>query len=246
MRNYLSFTLLTLLILQGCKKDDLKWNLLRTNPSDTAQNSNSNGLPIARFSSSDTSVPINTPVFFLSTSSSNTTGLLWEFSGGNIQTSTSPSPSVVYSSIGKYDVKLTASNSFGSDVQFKPSFIEAYYNKSFNNQQWDGWASNGWVFSNTGNILAYQNTSSSSITYTVSKNFTNMSGQLKLDFYYKIDFNGALKVKVNNVVVWSTSGYGTGTPSIVLPSTSNFTLSFEGIVGSTQGVYLNNIKIRPI
>jgi len=245
MRNYLSLTLLILLFLQGCKKDDFQWDLLRSNPLDSAQNSNSNGLPIAGFSSSSTSVPINTPVNFLSTSSSNTTGLLWEFAGGNIQTSTNTSPVVSYPSIGKYDVKLTASNSFGSDVLLKPSFIEAYYNKTFNNQQWDGWLSNGWVFSNTGNILAYQNSSPSNLTYTISKSFSNLSGQLKLEFYYKIDFNGTLKVKVNNVQVWSTSGFGTGTPSIILPSTTNFTLSFEGIIGSTNSIYLNNIKLRP-
>jgi PKD repeat protein len=245
MRNYLSLTLLILLFLQGCKKDDFQWDLLRSNPLDSAQNSNSNGLPIAGFSCSSTSVPINTPVNFLSTSSANTTGLLWEFAGGNIQTSTNTSPVVSYPSIGKYDVKLTASNSFGSDVQFKPSFIEAYYNKTFNNQQWDGWSNNGWTFSNSGYIIAFQNTSNNTLRYSISKNFSNNGGPLTLEFYYNINYSGSLSVKVNNVEVWSTNVYGTGTPSIVLPNLSNFTLSFDANIGYTQSVYLNDIKLRP-
>lgn len=248
MRTYLFFTFLIFFFLQSCKKDDLQWNLSRNNPLDTAQNANSNGLPVARFSSSETKVPINTPVYYLNTSSSNTNALYWEFSGGAIQTSIDPSPVVNYPSIGKYDVKLTATNSFGSDVQYKPSFIEVYYNKTFNNQQWDGWANNGWRFSSSGsgNIYAYQNTTPANLTYTITKNFSNLSGQTQLDFYYKIDFNGSLKVKVNNVVVWSTTGYGIGTPSIVLPNNTNFTLSFDGIVGYTHNIYLNNIKLSPL
>ena len=127
--------------------------------------------------------------------------------------------------------------------------IQVYYFKSFSNSQWDGWINNGWEFSSSstcrGCIYAWQNTNNTPFTYTISKSFTGIPQNCYLEFYYYVySPGGTLTVKINNVEIWSSSGYGSGNPIVSLPSNSNFTLSFEAIIGYTQTIYLNDIKIK--
>jgi len=248
------FFLLTIIIttLMSCNKEDFVWNLSRKNNIDSLQNENPNNpqWPVAKFICSNTSVPIGSSITFISTSTQNPTTYNWAFPGGTPSSSNQNSTSILYNSIGKFDVSLLVTNSNGSDSVIKPNYIEAYYLKSFNNGSWDGWSNSGWNFSSSptcsGCIYAWQNSSSIPISYTISKSFSNVSLNSTLEFYYYIySPGGTLKVKVNGVDVWSNSGYGSNSISVQLPSLSNFTLTFEALVGYTQSIYLNDLKIRP-
>ena len=240
-----------MMLVVSCTKEDLVWNLPRTNTVDSLQNQNplNPDLPVARFSSSDTSVPIGSSINFLSTSLGNPTSYLWTFDGGVPSNTNQGSASVEYNAIGKYDVSLKVSNQFGSDSILKTSFIEAFYLKSFGNNSWDGWSNSGWSFTSSltcpGCIYAWESAPTPS-TNTISKLFNNVPVGAKLEFYYYVySPSGILKAKVNGVEVWSTSQYGSNFVSIPLPSLSSFNLSFEATVGNAQTVYLNDIKIRP-
>lgn len=241
-----------MIIIMGCNKEDFVWDLPRTNPMDSLQNQNQNDpkWPVASFSASSESIPLNSNVTFLNTSTQNPTSSFWSFPGGSPATSSESSASVQYDTIGKFDVTLKTSNNSGEDSITKNDFIEVYYLKSFSNSQWDGWTNNGWSFTSSptcpGCIYAWQNSNNNPITYTISKSFTDIPQGCTLEFYsYIYSPGGTIKAKINNVEIWSSTGYGSGNSVVQLPSISNFTLSFEAIIGETQTIYLNDIKIKP-
>lgn len=79
-------------------------------------------MPIAAFSSSETSICEGSCVDFTD-ESTNATSWIWSFPGGNPSSSTSQNPVVCYSSPGIYDVTLIAINSNGSDTATQTSVI---------------------------------------------------------------------------------------------------------------------------
>ena len=252
MRKYFFLLFIYIIFLTGCDKSDLVWDLPRTNTLDTLKNENINDpkYPIARFISSSTSIPLGSSISFVSTSTQNPTSYNWTFPGGTPTTSIQNSPTITYNNIGKYEVRLMVSNNYGSDVIVKPNYIEVYYFKSFKNQVLEGWSNNGWSFANTptclGCIYAWQNSSSNPIAYTISRSFSNIPTNSTLEFYYKINSpGGTLRAKINGATVWNISGFGSNKISIQLPNLSNFNLAFEALVGNTQSIYLNDIKIKP-
>lgn len=62
-------------------------------------------------------------VQFNNVSSSNADAYYWEFPGGTPSTSTDENPLVSYDAFGDYDVRLIASNSFGSDTLDLPGYV---------------------------------------------------------------------------------------------------------------------------
>lgn len=76
-----------------------------------------NSLPRADFKSNHTTVAPNEPIVFESTSTQNTTELLWKFEGATPATSTEATPSVIYEKEGVYKVSLTAKNKKGEDTK---------------------------------------------------------------------------------------------------------------------------------
>ena len=72
--------------------------------------------PIASFTGTPTSICEGNSVTFTNTSTGNPTGLEWTFTGGTPSSSTLPSPVIVYSTAGTYDVKLKATNANGFDI----------------------------------------------------------------------------------------------------------------------------------
>jgi len=233
----------------SCEKGDFSWDLPRVNSSDSLQNENPNNplWPVANFMASNTNVPVGSSVSFISTSTQNPTSLNWRFQGGNLSFSNDSSPTVLYDSIGKYDVSLRVANNYGIDSITKESYIEVYYLKSFSNDSWDGWSNNGWSFSTSPQcpdcIYSYSSTPTSQ---TISKLFNNVPSNANLEFYhYNYSPNTTIKVKVNGVEIWSKSGFGENTISLQLPNVSNFTLTFEALIGEAATIYLNDIKIRP-
>lgn len=79
--------------------------------------------PEANFSSNLKTGCNNLTVTFSDLSNPGATSWNWTFPGGNPGSSTLQNPTVVYNSVGSYDVQLIATNSGGSDTINKPGFI---------------------------------------------------------------------------------------------------------------------------
>ncbi|MFV0590853.1 MAG: PKD domain-containing protein [Draconibacterium sp.] len=79
--------------------------------------------PIANFSASTTQIFENETVLFTELSENTPTSYYWEFAGGTPATSTSKSPTVSYNTIGSFQVKLTVTNTAGSDTKTLLDYI---------------------------------------------------------------------------------------------------------------------------
>ena len=79
--------------------------------------------PNAEFSANSTTVNEGTTINFTDQSTGNPTSRSWSFPGGTPSSSTSPNPSITYSSAGTYNVTLTVTNSDGSDTETKSGYI---------------------------------------------------------------------------------------------------------------------------
>jgi len=245
------FALGCVFALMSCDFNALYWDLPRTNETDSLQNQNPLGAnyPVARFSASSNEIALGGSVDFVSTSFNNPENHNWTFINGTPNASTEASQSVRYDRIGKYDVVLKVQNQYGSDSVVARNFVNAMYLKDFSNRLWDGWVSQGWVFTTSsacpGCILAWQNSSNSPVSFTVTRNFTDVPNGSKLKFYYQIQSpGGKITVKVNNAAIWSRSGYTYGEDVVIdMPPISNPTVTLEAEVSATQSVRLNAIKI---
>ena len=79
--------------------------------------------PVANFSADKTTVGLGEMVQFTDLSTNNPTSWSWTFTGGTPSSSSAQNPAVSYSSVGIYDVSLTATNGVGSDTETKTSYI---------------------------------------------------------------------------------------------------------------------------
>ena len=79
--------------------------------------------PVAAFSTSQTTICTSQSVSFTDLSSNLPTSWLWTFAGGTPATDTTQLPTVVYNSPGTYQVKLIATNSYGSGVDSVTNYI---------------------------------------------------------------------------------------------------------------------------
>jgi PKD repeat protein len=84
--------------------------------------------PVADFSASSLTPPINTTVTFTDLSSNLPTSWAWSFSPNTIvymggTTATSQNPQVQFNTVGAYTVSLTATNINGSDIETKTNYI---------------------------------------------------------------------------------------------------------------------------
>lgn len=79
--------------------------------------------PEADFTASETTITSGNDITFTDTSINNPTSWEWEFEGGNPATSADQNPVISYNNSGTYEVKLTATNSGGSDEELKSGFI---------------------------------------------------------------------------------------------------------------------------
>ncbi|MGB0523896.1 MAG: M43 family zinc metalloprotease [Flammeovirgaceae bacterium] len=86
------------------------------------ENSGGNA-PVAAFSASATTITAGQSVNFTDQSTNTPTSWSWTFEGGSPASSTAQNPSVTYNTAGTYEVALTATNSFGSDVETKTAYI---------------------------------------------------------------------------------------------------------------------------
>ncbi|MDD4148583.1 MAG: PKD domain-containing protein [Bacteroidales bacterium] len=80
--------------------------------------------PVANFSAAPTIVVEGGTVVFTDLSTNNPTSWEWDFPGGTPLTSNVQNPSVVYNTVGTYNVTLTATNANGNDAETKTLYIE--------------------------------------------------------------------------------------------------------------------------
>lgn len=81
--------------------------------------------PVANFSASPLSGQIPLNVNFTDLSTNSPTSWAWDFTNNGSTDSTLQNPSTTYSTAGTYSVKLTATNSGGSDIITKIAYITA-------------------------------------------------------------------------------------------------------------------------
>ncbi len=81
------------------------------------------GVPTANFSANPVTLNQGATVTFTDLSTGTPTEWQWSFPGGTPSTSTQQNPVVTYNAPGVFDVTLTATNSYGSDVETKSSHI---------------------------------------------------------------------------------------------------------------------------
>jgi PKD repeat protein len=80
--------------------------------------------PVADFSGNKTVIKKGDSVTFTDLSTNSPTALKWTFQGGSPLTSTTASQVVKYNTVGSFDVKLKATNAFGSDSVTKIKYIQ--------------------------------------------------------------------------------------------------------------------------
>jgi PKD repeat protein len=81
-------------------------------------------LPIARFNSDTTTIPIGSSISFYDLSINNPTGWHWYFEGGiPAESDQQYPPSISYITYGTYNVKLIVTNSFGVDSLVKEDYL---------------------------------------------------------------------------------------------------------------------------
>jgi len=85
------------------------------NPNSTTLNAN--------FTANPTTVTAGGSVTFTSTSTGSPTGYSWSFPGGSPSTSSAQNPSVVYNTVGSYNVSLTVTSGANSDTETKNGYI---------------------------------------------------------------------------------------------------------------------------
>ncbi|MBO7572460.1 MAG: PKD domain-containing protein [Bacteroidales bacterium] len=100
----------------GVQDIELKRDYIRVVP-------HSDMAPTANFTSNKTLVRPGETVNFVDLSTANPYRWTWEFEGGEPATSIQPNPSVVYSTPGSYNVKLTVMNNIGTDEITKEMYI---------------------------------------------------------------------------------------------------------------------------
>ena len=84
---------------------------------------NSEAPPNSNFNAQGRSGCPGLTVTFNNNSSSNAESFIWEFPGGTPATSTLEEPTVTYNDFGDYNVKLIATNAFGSDTTILSNYV---------------------------------------------------------------------------------------------------------------------------
>ena len=213
----------------------------------------------ALFNSSETSIFIGDQVSFLSTSTGNINFQEWTFEGGTPNASNETSFDVSYNSIGNFNVSLYVSNGEYDDLLTQENYVNVCYNKSFENNQWDGWVYNGWAFSSSTTcpdcVYAWQNSTSpgESIDYDLCNSFNDLPNNST--FYFEAMGDGTfelldrLSIRINNVEVnvdtIDPAGFTSlGLYSVSIPNNLNTVdICVVATLFYTNNIYLNNLRI---
>jgi len=118
---------------------------------------NSEAPPNANFNAQGRTGCPGLNVAFNNISSSNATSFLWEFPGGSPASSTDEEPVVVYNDFGDYNVRLIATNSFGSDTVLLSNYVSVTNTGILNvfNEDFEDGLTN-WTVENPDNASTWQ------------------------------------------------------------------------------------------
>ncbi len=234
-----------------------------------APGSGGGSAPTPAFSADDTSGTVPHTVKFFDEFGGLPSGWLWDFGDGG--TSIQQDPTHTYASAGVYDVKLTASNAFGSASLTKPNYItvtdpgtvdfEAFptsgaaplIDVQFTDLSADNPTAWAWDFGD-GGTSAIQNpkhTFTSPGAYTVSLTVTTSAGggtAVKTDYINVSvglcqvpDFIGRKKNQAQGL--WAARGFTTTV--VIRPGApnGNFTIGFQSITGNSMVPCSSTIEI---
>jgi PKD repeat protein len=79
--------------------------------------------PVADFEASQTIIQVNENVDFTDLSTNNPNSWEWIFESGTPETSDEQNPSILYETVGTFDVSLTATNDYGFDTKLMEDYI---------------------------------------------------------------------------------------------------------------------------
>jgi len=105
MKNVLSITIILVLLISGCNKDEPTIPI------------------IVDFSANSVSISAGESVTFTDLSSGNPTSWEWTFEGGDPESSSDQNPTVVFNTAGEYTITLVASNDQTSGEEEKINYI---------------------------------------------------------------------------------------------------------------------------
>jgi PKD repeat protein len=185
--------------------------------------------PVAAFTASATTITVGGSVTFTDQSTNNPTSWSWSFEGGTPSSSTSQNPTVTYNTAGTFDVTLTASNSAGSDAEYKPDYITV--NPVSTDDIAEGVDNTSLSFTKSGNanwskvtdVYYYGGDSAKSGTITHNQSTTiettvNVSSTQAVKFYWKVSseasydylrfyIDGVEKTQIAGTVDWTQVAY---------------------------------------
>ena len=210
---------------------------------------NSDTPPIAEFTADVTSGTVPLTVNFSDASTGGATSWSWTFGDGG--TSTAQNPSHTYNAEGTYNVSLTASNAFGSDVETKNGYITVIAGGSWTTITYDdfesGWGSysdggadairyTGGTYAAQGNAcLDIQDNSASS--YFAHTSTYNVTGYQQLE----VTFDFIAVSMENNEDFWVQ--YYNGSSWITLAAFARG-VDFDNNVFYTATVTWNNTQVN--
>ncbi|PLX08673.1 MAG: hypothetical protein C0596_05045 [Marinilabiliales bacterium] len=153
--------------------------------------------PVADFEADQTTVPMGSTVNFTDLTSNAPMSWDWTFDGGTPSTSTDQNPSIVYNTIGTYDVTLTATNLVTNDVETKVGYITVTEVPDVIVE---------WDFADNDNIADYGIPANIGIKTLSSFNITDVlfTGSANADGWANVATSGD-----NWNTVFTTTGYGT-------------------------------------
>jgi vibriolysin len=184
-----------------------------------------NAPPVANFSGNPTTVLVGNSVAFTDLSTNTPTSWSWSFPGGTPSTSTAKNPTVTYSTLGSYNVTLTATNSYGSDSETKTAYITVadtipddiadgldYTGSTFTKTGNANWAKvtdvyyNGGDSAKSGTITHSQSCSiETSVTVTAAKTvkfYWQVSSEANYD-YLRFYIDGVQMNQISGTTTWA-------------------------------------------
>lgn len=163
--------------------------------------------PVASFTGTPTAGCTPLTVEFTSTSQGAST-YSWSFPGGTPSTSTAQNPTVVYNTVGSFNVSLTATNSAGSNTATQNNYITT-----------NTTATAGFTSSVSGYTASFTNTSTNATSYAWAFGDGGTSTDVNPSHTYTADGTYTVVLSATNVCGTVTS---TQTVTIVTPPAAAF------------------------
>jgi len=192
----------------------LIWSAANTSSTgcDSAFVSNPACPPQANFTAINTSICIGGSINFTSNSLNNPSAVSWLFPGGTPASAVSPNPTIVYHSLGSYDVTLIVSNANGTDTLVLANYISVNTPVAGmpdtwgDNFEYANFPNNGLTVENPDNDITWERTTDASREGIASARIQNLIntnyGQSDALIIPRLDFT-AFATPINMVFRWA-------------------------------------------